>query len=98
MIFLAENILQELDTLVDRKPDLVGERGSLFISTVLPAACIRLTVSRDVFFRHVMNLPNFSHYSKIIPVSGRRFDVAVLSKVTLTDNKVVLGGMTLDLL
>lgn len=46
----------------------------------------------------MMNLPNFNHYSKIIPVSGRRFDFAVLSNVAVKDNKVILGDTALDLL
>ncbi len=96
-MYVAENVLEELDSLVDRDPDLTGARGSLFISTKVPAACIR-EKSRYAFLKYLLDLPGFTQYPKIVPVENRRFDIVLLGTVAVKDGKIVLDGKELEIL
>ena len=56
----SETVLMELGSLTQGKPDLGTERGDLFISTQLPAACICLKIPLADFLRHMLDLPGFT--------------------------------------
>ena len=94
----SETVLIELGSLTQGKPDLGTERGDLFISTQLPAACIRLKIPLTDFLRHVLDLPEFTQTFKVLPVKGRSFDIVILGGVTIADGLMAIDGKRADLL
>jgi hypothetical protein len=89
MTKLAENVLRNLDDCVQRgHPTLSTERGSLYLSNEVPAACIVLTISVEAYMDFLIRLPGSARpYGHEVVVTGcRSFQIALFS----------LGGLSIE--
>jgi hypothetical protein len=97
MTKLAENVLRSLDECVERDhPTLSTERGSLYVSCEVPAACIVLTIPVKAYMEFLIGLPDFARphgHEVIVVAAGRRFQIALFSLggLSIENEKVRLG-------
>lgn len=96
MTKLAENVLRTLDECVERDhPTLSTERGSLYVSCEVPAACIVLTIPVKAYMEFLIALPDSArpHGHEVIVAAGRRFQIVLFSLggLSIENEKVRLG-------
>lgn len=89
MTKLAENVLQSLDQCVQRgHPVLSTERGSLYLSNDVPAACIVLKIPIRAYVEFLIGLPDSvrPYGYEVVVIADRPFQIALFS----------LGGLSME--
>jgi hypothetical protein len=96
MVKLAENVLRSLDECVQSgQPALSTERGGLYLSNEVPAACIVLAIPLEAYRDFLIGLPEsvrpYGH--DVVVTAGRRFQIALFSMggVSIENGNVKLG-------
>lgn len=96
---VAQNIIDELTHVVATGTAILKtERGSLFTSVDVPAACIRLNTPIEEHLAFLSTLPTNGATYKIIPMNGEAFDIAIIGRVELKDGATLVDGAEMVLL
>lgn len=100
-IRFSENILRELEGLVvNGKPVLSSERGSLFLLENLHLGAIKLRVAVPEYFEFIKSLAEEVRPRpiRLVAIKNRNFEIMVNAQVRVMKNSTFINGKKIVLL